>query len=166
MDFEKIQDKAKAEWEASQNSKNIRILVGMGTCGIAAGADNVMKAIEKKLAKTKIKADVIPVGCNGLCYAEPLIEIIKPGKPNILYKNVTPEIMSQIIDDYLVADNPHPDLAFGTRNDGSLKDIPDLFELPSLKPQLRITLQDCGNIDPENINHYIANGGYKGLAKL
>ncbi|MEJ2739600.1 MAG: NADH-quinone oxidoreductase subunit NuoF, partial [Dehalococcoidia bacterium] len=129
----------------------------------AAGADSIVETIEKRLAELNIKADIVKVGCIGLCYAEPLIEIIKPGKPGIFYGSLTPETAAEIIRDYLVKDDPRPDMAMGTRGKGTVKGIPDLFELPVLKPQVRISLRNCGIIDPENINHYIANGGYEGL---
>ncbi len=165
MSFEEIKEQAILQWKIMQQSEKIRILIGMGTCGRAAGAEDILDALDQELAKKNIQVDIIPVGCIGLCYAEPLIEVIKPGKPSVLYGNLNTELMSEIIADYLIADNPRPDLAIGTRGDGTLDSIPKLFDLPVLKPQVRISLRNCGNIDPENINHYIANGGYEGLAK-
>jgi NADH-quinone oxidoreductase subunit F len=165
MSFADIQKEAIAEWQALQDSQKPRILVGAGTCSRAAGAEPVLAAIDKKLAEQNIDAIIIQVGCIGLCFAEPLVDIIKPGRPRICYGNVTPEIIPQLIEDYLVKDNPHPDLALGTIGDGDVDGIPKLFELPVLKPQVRIILRNCGFIDPTNINHYIANGGYSGLAK-
>ena len=165
MSFEEIKSQAILQWKAMQQSENARILIGMGTCGRAAGAEDVLAALNQKLAEQHIQAEILQVGCIGLCYAEPLIELVKPGKPSILYGNLTPELVSEIIADYLIVDNPRPDLALGTRGEGTLEGIPNLFDLPVLKPQVRISLRNCGNIDPENINHYIANGGYEGLAK-
>jgi len=165
VSFEEIKSQAILQWKAMQQSENARILIGMGTCGRAAGAEDVLAALNQKLAEQHIQAEILQVGCIGLCYAEPLIELVKPGKPSILYGNLTPELVSEIIADYLIVDNPRPDLALGTRGEGTLEGIPNLFDLPVLKPQVRISLRNCGNIDPENINHYIANGGYEGLAK-
>jgi NADH-quinone oxidoreductase subunit F len=165
MSFADIQKEAIAEWQALQDSQEPRILVGAGTCGRAAGAEPVLAAIDKELEERNIDAIIIQVGCIGLCYAEPLVDIIKPGRPRICYGNVTPEIIPQLIEDYLVKDNPHPNLALGALGDGDVDGIPKLFELPVLKPQVRIILRHCGFIDPTNINHYIANGGYSGLVK-
>jgi NADH:ubiquinone oxidoreductase subunit F (NADH-binding)/(2Fe-2S) ferredoxin len=165
MTFEKIQKKAVAEWEALQSSNKPRLLVGAGTCGSAAGALDVLKAINEELARQNIEAIVIQVGCMGLCFAEPMIGIGKPGRPQIIYGNLTPAIATQLVKDYLVSDNPRPDLALGYAGDGKADGIPNLFELPVLKPQVRVVLHNCGFIDPENINHYIANGGYSGLVK-
>jgi len=137
----------------------------MGTCGRAAGADDILDVLNRELAQQHIQADILPVGCIGLCYIEPLIEVVKPGMPSVFYGNLTTELIPEIIKDYLVNGNPRSDLALGIRGEGTLEGIPNLFDLPVLRPQVRISLRNCGNIDPENINHYIANGGYEGLAK-
>jgi NADH-quinone oxidoreductase subunit F len=165
MTFEEIHRQAVAEWEALEQSPKSRILVGAATCGRAAGAEAVLTAIERELAQRNIEAIITQVGCIGLCYIEPLVDIIKPGRPRISYGNVTPEIIPRLVEDYLVNDNPCPDLALGTIGDGRVEGIPSLFELPVLKPQVRIVLRRCGFIDPENINHYIATGGYSGLVR-
>jgi len=165
MNFREVKARASSQWEAMQHSDKTRILIGMGTCGRAAGAEDVLDALHQSLAERHIQAEILQVGCIGLCYAEPLIEVVKLGKPSIFYGNLTPELVAEIIKDYLIADNPRCDLALGTRGEGTVEGIPRLFDLPVLKPQVRISLRNCGNIDPENINHYIANGGYEGLAK-
>ena len=165
MTFDEIQSQAISEWEALEHSDKPRIMVGAATCGRAAGALAVLEAINSKLAQQNIQATIIQVGCIGLCYAEPLANIIKPGRPHIYYGNLTPEIATELVEDYLVKDNPRPDLALGTVGDDGVKDIPKFFELPMLKPQVRVALRNCGLIDPENINHYIANDGYSGLVR-
>ena len=165
MTFDEIKAKAMSEWEALEHSDKPRILIGAATCGRAAGALALLEAINSELGRHNIEATIIQVGCIGLCYAEPLVDIIKPNRPRICYSNVTPEIIPQLIEDYIINDNPRSDLALGTIGNGSIKDIPKLFELPMLKPQLRIALRNCGHINPENINHYIANDGYRGLVK-
>jgi len=165
VSFEEIKSQAILQWKAMQQSENAWILIGMGTCGRAAGAEDVLAALNQKLAEQHIQAEILQVGCIGLCYAEPLIEVIKPGMPSVFYGNLTPELIPEIIKDYLVNGNPRSDLALGIRGEGMLEGITNLFDLPVLKPQVRISLRNCGNIDPESINHYIANGGYEGLAK-
>lgn len=164
--FHEIRERAISQWHQLQNGVKPRILVGAATCGKAAGADEVLRAIEVELAKRDIAATVTQVGCLGMCYAEVLVDIAKPGKPRIVYGSVTPEIAAQLIEDYLVKDNPRPDLALGTIGEaGSIEGIPPLDELPMLKGQMRIALRNCGHIDPENIDHYIANDGFTGLIK-
>jgi NADH-quinone oxidoreductase subunit F len=163
--FDEIRSQALLEWEALQSSGKPRILIGAATCGRAAGALAVLEAINATLARHNLEAIIIQVGCIGLCYVEPIIEITKPGRPRILYANLTPELASELIEDYIVKDNPRPDLALGTVGDDGVEGIPKFWELPMLKPQVRVALRNCGLIDPGNINHYIANGGYSGLVK-
>jgi NADH-quinone oxidoreductase subunit F len=163
--FDEIRSEAVSEWEALEQGDKPRIYIGTATCGRASGALTALEAIESELARHNLEAVIVHVGCIGLCYAEPLVDIAKPGRPRICYANVTPEMIPQLIEDYLVNDNPRPDLALGTIGDGSIDGIPSLFDLPMLKPQVRIVLRNCGLIDPENIKHYIARGGYSGLVR-
>ncbi len=163
MGFQKIKEKAVSAWKENQHSGKTRILIGMGTCGKAAGAEDILTVLKEEVNKANIQTDIIQVGCIGLCYAEPLIEIIKPGMPGIFYGNCTPEQISTIIKSYLLENDPCPGLALGIRGDVALDGIPRLFDLPVLRHQVRISLRNCGNIDPENLDHYLANGGYSGL---
>jgi NADH-quinone oxidoreductase subunit F len=165
MNFKEAKKRAISRWQSMLQSPRPRILLGTGTCGVAAGADSILKTLQEELDKNKIKADIIQVGCIGLCYAEPLMEIIKPGRPSIFYGNLTAEKTAEIVRDYLAGDNPRPDLALGTRGEGDIEGIPRLFEQPVLQPQVRIIVRNCGSIDPTAIDHYLANGGYDGLAK-
>ena len=165
MIFEELKKKADAEWKALEQSRKPRILVGSATCGRASGAFSVRDEMQKALNRHQIEAIITEVGCIGICYSEPLVTIFKPGRPGICYGNLTPETAAKLIEDYLVADNNRPDLALGTVGDGEIEGIPPLFELPMLKPQVRIVLRNCGVIDPENILHYIAQGGYSGLVR-
>ncbi|MCS6902703.1 MAG: NADH-quinone oxidoreductase subunit NuoF [Candidatus Bipolaricaulota bacterium] len=164
-DLAKLREQALREWEALQKGEKPQMIVGAGTCGRAAGASEVLDAIRKELARSRIDALVREVGCMGLCWAEVLVEIAKPGRPRIYYKNVTPEIASQLVDDYLVQDDPRPDLALGTIGDGPVAGIPKLSELPLMTSQRRLALARCGQINPESLYEYIATEGYAGLAK-
>ena len=165
MTFEEMKELAAAEWQQMERSPLPRILVGSATCGRAAGALEVMESINHTLKQKGIPARVIETGCIGTCYAEPIVSIAKPGRPVIYYGYLTPETASQLVEDYLVGDNPRPDLAMGSDGDREVEGIPRLYDLPMLKPQVRIILHRCGLIDPQNINHYIASGGYSGLAR-
>ncbi len=165
MTFTQIQQRAVAEWQALKQSDKPHILVSNATCGQAAGVLPVLAAINNQLAERQLGATVTQIGCIGLCYAEPIMGITKPNCPAIFYGNVTPEIVPRLIADYILGDNPHPELALGTVGEGAIKDIPQLFELPMLKSQLRIVMRNCGWIDPERINHYIGRGGYASLVK-
>ncbi len=164
-EFERIHKLALADWHSLQNSAKPSIIIGNASCTRAAGALTILETIRKVLSEHSLDATIMQVGCIGLCYAEPLVDIIKPSRPRICYNNVTPETLSKLVSSYIVKDNPCPDLALGTIGDRSVEGIPKLFDLPVLKSQIRLILRNCGYIDPENINHYIANGGYSGLVR-
>jgi NADH-quinone oxidoreductase subunit F len=162
MTFEEINNKAKVEWEALQ--KGVSILIGTATCGRAAGAMDVVDAFNKELARRGLEVPIIKVGCTGLCYADPFVSISKPGSLRVAYANVTPESVPRLVEGYVVSDDPCLELALGTLEGGGGEAI-SIPELPRFERELRLILRHCGYIDPENINHYIANGGYRGLEK-
>ncbi|MDP2719911.1 MAG: NADH-quinone oxidoreductase subunit NuoF [Dehalococcoidia bacterium] len=165
MTFEDIRAAAINEWDSLEKSDQVRIYLGSATCGRAAGAKTISDELEEELQKRNISAVITQVGCIGSCYLEPLVDITKPGKPRISYGNMTPKKMVELVDDYIVNDNPRPDLALGSIGEGSVEGITDFFQTPMLKSQVRIILRNCGFIDPEKINHYIARGGYSGLVR-
>ncbi len=165
MTFAEIQKRAMGKWEALVNSDKPRIYVGAATCGRSSGALSVADCIRAELEKGNIDASIIEVGCIGCCYAEPLVDIAKRGRPRICYSNVTPEIASQLVTDYIVNDNPRADLALGTIGEEEIDGIPSLAQLPMFAPQVRIATRNCGHIDPGDIDHYIANNGYSGLER-
>ena len=160
--FEEINNRAKSEWAALQ--KGSYILVGTATCGRAAGALDVVDAFNKELTRQGLEVPIIQVGCTGLCYADPLVVISKAGSLRVVYANVTPETVHRLVEGYVAGDDPCLELALGTfeGGDGEAVYIP---ELPRFEHELRLILRRCGCSDPENINHYIANGGYSGLEK-
>ncbi len=162
MTFEEITNKAKSEWEALQSGSCI--LIGTATCGRAAGALDVVDTFKKELTRQGLEVPIIQVGCIELCYADPLVTISKPDSLRIVYHNVTPEIVPRLVEGYVAGDDPCLELALGTLEGGGREGV-CIPELPRFEHELRLILGRCGYIDPENINHYIANGGYSGLEK-
>ena len=160
--FEKIRSSAKTEWQALQN--NTYVLIGAATCGRAAGALDIIDAFNRELTRQDMEVPVIQVGCIGLCYAEPLVIISKPESLCIAYHNVTPELVPRLVEGYIIGDDPCLELALGTFEVDD-EQAPYIPELPRFEHELRLILRRCGYIDPENINHYIANGGYHSLDK-
>ncbi len=143
-----------------------KIVVGMASCGIANGAKQVWIAIRRKLDEDGIEADLEQTGCIGMCFNEVLVDIVKPGYPRISYKHVTPEMAVELIDDWILGDDPRPDLAAAVIGESSFAGIPAWTELPYFRPQRRIVLHNCGFIDPESIDDYIAHDGYVALTKV
>lgn len=113
-DLEKIREQAKDMINLRvDNETKTRVVVGMGTCGIAAGARAVMLAILDELKKRNIDDVIVTeTGCIGLCQYEPLVDVIKPEHPKVTYVNMTPEkarevvvkhiINNQVVDEYVV----------------------------------------------------------------
>ena len=164
-DFTKRQAAARKKWDALQASPIPLIHLGTASCGRAAGALEVKAAVEKLLAEHSVKARVIEVGCIGPCYLEPLMDITMPGRPRVSYSNVSPKKARRIVEAHIVNDDFKPKLAvghFGDSTNGSMGDLPRFFDLPMLKPQVRVVLRNCGLIDPQDIDHYLANDGYTG----
>ena len=163
--FEEIRTEAGGRWNALTAGDVPWIRIGTALCGKAAGADDVISAIHAELQQHGIQATVSDVGCLGLCYAEPLVDIMLPGGPRIFYGNTTPSKVPAIIYSHLVRKEPVANLAMAYLGEVGLEGTPRLEELPMMRGQVRIALRNSGNVDPGDIHQYIANGGYEALHK-
>ena len=141
------------------------IRVGAALCGKAAGCDDVIDALRSSLEGRGIAGQVSEVGCLGLCFAEPLVDVKLPGGPRVFYGNVTSETADEIVNAHLVQGSPPVRLALGTLGPCPIAGIPDLSQHPMKARETRIALRNAGDIDPGDIYHYIANGGYRALEK-
>ncbi len=145
------QIKADYEKEADSETKT-QIVVGMGTCGIAAGAEDTLEEIEKEVERQNIQdISIQKTGCMGYCVGEPLVEI-RQGDTRILYEDITPERVEEMVEQHVISGNIV-----------SRWHVP--FDSDFFEPQKRIVLQNCGVIDPEDINEAISSGAYRGLVK-
>ena len=152
-------------WQELQNNARPVIYVGAGSCGRAAGATEVIEAVKAHLRKKKVSAKVIEVGCIGPCYLEPLVDVQMPGQPRVSYSNVAETHVARILDPFL-EDNGIPKFHLvGHFGEEELDGVPRFFDHPMLAPQVRIVLRNCGIIDPEDIDHYLARDGYKAIEK-
>jgi NADP-reducing hydrogenase subunit HndB len=111
-DLVRLREKAQQELEIRQNT-TIKITVGMGTCGIAAGARETMQAIVEELERRNIDAHVATVGCIGMCSKEPLVDIEQAGGPRITYANVHPDMVARLIEEHLLRNSVVQEWAFG-----------------------------------------------------
>jgi NADP-reducing hydrogenase subunit HndB len=100
-DLKKLRDEAQKEIEVRVET-GTTITLGMGTCGIAAGARETMHAVLKELKEREIEAHVTTVGCIGMCVKEPLVDIEQAGKPRITYGNVMPDMVPRLIEEHLI----------------------------------------------------------------
>ena len=102
-----IRDKARASVEMRENTDaETRVLVGMATCGIAAGARPVLTSFVEEVAKRGVKnVMVTQTGCIGICQFEPVVEIVTPGKEKVTYVKMTAEKAVRVVNDHLVNGN-------------------------------------------------------------
>ena len=124
----------------------------------------VYEEIKEACKKEEVHARIVTVGCIGHCYAEPIVVISKQGYPPICYHHVTPPIASLLVKRFLKEDDPCFEFVLGALEENDL--IPSIIDLPRFALEERLLLRYCGLIDPENINHYIGNGGYEALVKV
>ena len=159
--FAVLKQQAERRWR-ELNEAEAWIRVGTDLSGQAAGALAVVEALATELQKHQVQATLTEVGCLGLCFAEPLVDVKVPGGKRVLYKNVTPQEVPEIIEAHLVRGEPRVDLALAALEEPVLG-LPLLEELPEMRGQLRIALRNCGHIDPTDVYQYIAREGFRGL---
>ncbi|MBQ5825017.1 MAG: NADH-quinone oxidoreductase subunit F, partial [Clostridia bacterium] len=131
----------------------ISVKVGQGSCGISAGASKVYAALEQQIKDKNIDASLSVTGCIGMCYLEPIVDIYSDGELLRLVRVKDTDV--DAIADYLSTG----DVSFV--NSLAVSDDDKHF----LDSQTRIALRGCGIINPDEIEDYIANGGYTALKK-
>ena len=107
-DIQAIRDKMKSQIVVRDKDTNneIRIIVGMATCGISAGARPVFNTLMDEVANRQLKnVKVVRTGCLGMCTLEPIVEVLEPGKDKVTYCRVTPAKAKEIIDRHIVGGN-------------------------------------------------------------
>jgi NADH-quinone oxidoreductase subunit F len=152
-----------------------RIGVGMGTCGAGNGAEGVYHAFAEAISQG-FDVKLASVGCFGFCAQEPLVNVRMPGRPLVILRRVQASDVPHILDD----------LALGNMTEGlalckveewdhltsriqygqGYPNIPSWQQIPFFKPQKKIVLRNCGLISPDDIEEYIAIGGYQALYKV
>ncbi len=145
------------------------VFVGAGTCGLGAGARKTIVAIKSFLAQHGLKAEVVEVGCNGMCSDEPIVDIQMPGRTRVSFGSVTAERVPRLLEAMLNTGSVPQDLVLGQyRSPGARvwESVKPLDEHPFLARQVRVVLASSGIIDPGSIAEYIALGGYSSAARV
>ena len=161
--YSELKEQADRRWQELVSGDRPWIRVGTAMCGHAAGAFDVFDAIASELEAQNVEANLHHVGCLGLCFAEPLVDVTRPGGPRLFFKNVSPERAPDIVRRYLVNDELPEAMTLGYLGDEPVQGVPDLGTLPAVAMQQRIALRNAGNIAPGEVLQYVANGGYAGL---
>ncbi|HNV52059.1 MAG TPA: NADH-ubiquinone oxidoreductase-F iron-sulfur binding region domain-containing protein [Tenuifilaceae bacterium] len=132
-----------------------KVIVGLGSCGIAAGANKVYNKIKALQEAEKLNFELAKTSCIGMCFREPLVEVIDDNG-SMIYGDVDEDKAIEIIQQHVIGLNPIKDYVVKT----------DLFTTPDsvyFDGQIKIALRNCGYIDPENIQEYEDRGGYSAL---
>lgn len=138
--------------ELSGKNDVTKVYIGLATCGIAAGAKESMAAMKEEIEKLGLKnIELVQAGCMGSCYAEPTFEVVAPNEPSIVYGNVDEETAREIVRKHL---------AKAEKVENKKINKPGVSD-----KQIRIALRNCGTIDPEKLEDYIAVEGYQALGK-
>jgi NADP-reducing hydrogenase subunit HndB len=121
-ELRQLRDSKKTELRKREvDGKEIQIIVGMGTCGIAAGAKDTLDAFLRSLDEKNLVDGVLvrQTGCMGLCHSEPTVEVVVPGMPTVIYGKLTADMVKEVVEkhiigrsllDNLIIDRPAPDL--------------------------------------------------------
>ena len=141
-----------------------QIVVGMATCGVAAGADKVYEKLKEEIqargVEDRVKLKI--TGCIGMCYREPLVEVREEDGRSIIYADVDPKRAVKILEKHALGGEPIPGWVLSSRGFEGISGEGNQL----LAGQVRIVLRNCGIIDPENIDDYLARDGYKALEKV
>ena len=138
--------------------ENTKVIVGLGSCGIAAGASKVFDKINLVKESEDLDFNLKKTSCIGMCYREPLVEIIDKNG-SYLYGDVDEKKVEEIIEEHIKKAKPIKDYIVYT----------DLFDTPEdsfVQDQVKITLRDCGYIDPESIEEYEERKGYRAIKTI
>jgi len=131
----------------------MKIVIGAGSCGIAAGAHKVQTAFEAILAEKNLDLTIEQTGCIGTCYLEPIVDLITEDGKKLTFVNVTTADARRIVEDYVLGEDELKDLQISDS------------DLTMIGKQKRIVLRNSGIIDPERIEDYQAVDGYLAAKK-
>ena len=144
------------------------VFVGTGTCGLGAGAGKTLDAVRANLDDRGVEADVVEVGCIGLCVAEPIVDVQLPGRTRVSFRNVKADDTAVLLDAALGGrTDPEKVLGqFAPVGDQVAWDGVDMLdEHPFFAAQTRWVLSNCGIVDPVSLTEYIARGGYRAFSR-
>ena len=142
----------------------VRVVVGMASCGLAAGARPVFDALNEEVEKLGLagKVSVKQTGCIGLCRLEPIVEVYVPGQPRVTYIKMDAEKAKRVAEEHLAGGKPVLEYTVADIANGST----DIMDTAFYKKQKRVALRNCGAINPEDIDEYISTKGYVALDKV
>ena len=153
-----------------------RVAIGMGTCGRGNGAEGLYQAFAQAIERSGEDIVLVPVGCFGACFQEPLVNVRLPGGPLVMLKRVQANDAGRLLHD-ISKGNLSPDLIYckieewdhitgHIRYGQGYPEVASWNQVTFFKGQKKIVLRNCGIINPDDIEEYIAVGGYQALYKV
>jgi len=153
-----------------------RIAVGMGTCGRGNGAEGLYHAFAEQIDRTGADVSLASVGCLGPCSEEPLVSVRLPGRPLVVLHRVQSSDVTRILHD-VATGNVTPDLVYckieewdhitsHIKYGSAWPELRNWDEVPFFRGQKKIVTRNCGFIDPDDLEEYMAVGGYQALYKV
>lgn len=139
--------------------RRFTVTIGLGSCGVAAGAEGVAEAFRAEARGRGLAVAVKGTGCIGICHREVLAEVSAEGGRPVLYGDLTPARVRRIAEEHLAGGVPVGEWLLAGEGE-------DISSLPYFAKQRRIVLGKCGLIDPEEIGDYIGRGGYAALSSV
>jgi len=141
------------------------IFVGTGTCGLGAGAAKTLAAARAYLVAHHVDAELVEVGCLGMCSEEPMVDVQLPGKARVSFCRVTADRVAAVLGSALAGQIAEEGVLgqFRSSHADPWPQLPFLDEHAFFRPQLRWVLANSGIIEPGNLDEYIARGGYRSL---
>lgn len=133
------------------------VKVGLASCGVAAGAEDVWRHLEQRVRDNVLPVDLQRTACIGMCFEEPIVEFCGTDAGSVTLGRVTPENIDTLLDEYLAGGIPSHNVILAQKQEAPRNAL--------IANQQRIVLQNCGVIDPKSLADYEARGGYQALRK-
>ncbi|MEM0458376.1 MAG: NADH-ubiquinone oxidoreductase-F iron-sulfur binding region domain-containing protein [Thermofilaceae archaeon] len=153
--------------ELKYGEKGAKVKVPMASCTLATGAEGIYNAVRDAIEKLGLEATVTITGCHGLDFIDPWLEFSAVGMPTAIYANVRPGDVPKLVEKYFVKQEVEGAFALWERT-GTAKGeekVPLLNELDFWRKQVRWVSRNCGVVNPESLEEYVASGGYRGLSR-
>ncbi len=143
----------------AKTGATVEVTVGLSSCGIAAGAADVFSAFQREFKEKGVDARLRRTGCVGMCYREPIVDVVTSGGAKYTYGELTADRVGRVVEEHVVGGKPVDEWL--VRAEG--RELPDETYYDQ---QVRLVLRNAGVIDPESIDEYIDAGGYEALTKV
>ena len=167
MSFEALKRDSDKRWlDLTTGTKPWIRVSSVMCCGTSLESEEIVSVIANYIEKNKMLINIDTVGCHGICYAGPIIDILYKGQPRIFWGNVTKDNVVKILDSYIKKGEVLTDNLLGSLGERSIDGIKKIDDLPGINLQNRIALRNSGNIAFNDIFQYIAMEDLKDYIKL